>query len=84
MNRHHGGTKHSAAGLREVTDTPTREPEIVKTKQFQIVSMTPDEAILQSEILGHDFFVFENSLTGRSAVLYKRDDGDYGMIEQGD
>ena len=83
VNRHHGGTKQNAAGLREAGGLED-EPEIVKTKRFDAVAMTPDEATLQSEILGHDFFVFENSETGRSAVLYKRDDGDYGLIEQAD
>ncbi len=55
--------------------------KIVKTKQFVIDPITPDEAVLQMELLGHDFFLFTNSDTNGSAVVYLRDDGDVGLIE---
>ena len=55
--------------------------KIVKKKQFAIDPMDPDEAVLQMELLGHDFFLFTNSETGRSAVVYVRDDGDVGLID---
>ncbi len=55
--------------------------KIVKTKKFEIKPMTPDEASLQMELIGHDFFVFVNAETGKTAVLYKRRDEDYGLIE---
>ncbi|HEY5501246.1 MAG TPA: ribosome-associated translation inhibitor RaiA [Candidatus Humimicrobiaceae bacterium] len=54
---------------------------IVKTKKFEIKPMTPDEASLQMELIGHDFYVFVNAETGRTAVLYKRKDENYGLIE---
>jgi putative sigma-54 modulation protein len=54
---------------------------IVKTKKFEIKPMTPDEASLQMELIGHDFYVFVNAETGRTAVLYKRRDENYGLIE---
>jgi putative sigma-54 modulation protein len=57
------------------------EPEIVKTKQFPVKPMTPEEAVLQLELVGHDFFVFENADTGEVNVVYRRRDGDYGLIE---
>lgn len=57
------------------------EPAIVKTKQFAVKPMTPEEAAMQMELLGHDFFVFTNSETEDINVVYKRDDGDYGLIE---
>lgn len=54
---------------------------IVKTKTFTLKPITPEEAILQMELLGHDFFVFINSKTGRTAVVYRRKDKNYGLIE---
>ena len=77
--------------VRKVSDTKIRAEEadedfedlkkIVKTKNFEIKPMTPEDATLQMELIGHDFFVFVNSETGRTAVLYKRKDENYGMIE---
>lgn len=54
---------------------------IVKTKQFAIKPMTPEEGALQMELLGHGFFFFTNAETGRAAVVYRRDDGDIGLID---
>lgn len=54
---------------------------IVKTKQFPIKPMTPEEAALQMELLGHDFYFFTNSETERAAVVYRRNDGDLGLID---
>jgi putative sigma-54 modulation protein len=54
---------------------------IVKTKQFALNPMTPEEAIVQLELIGHDFFVFRNLDSGEINVLYRRRDGDYGLIE---
>ena len=55
--------------------------KIVKKKQFSIEPMTPDDAVLQMELLGHDFFLFTNADTDMSAVVYLRDDGDVGLID---
>jgi putative sigma-54 modulation protein len=57
------------------------EPLIVKTKQFAIKPMTPEEAVLQLELIGHDFFVFRDAASGEVNVVYRRRDGDYGLIE---
>ncbi len=57
------------------------DQQIVKTKQFAVKPMTPDEAVLQLELVGHDFFVFRNADTGDVAVVYRRTDGAYGLIE---
>lgn len=54
---------------------------IVKTKTFTLKPMPPDEAVLEMDLLGHDFFVFINSETGRTAVVYRRKDDNYGLIE---
>ena len=57
-------------------------PRIVKTKAFTIKPMTPEEAALQMDLLGHDFFFFVNADTERAAVVYQRDDGDVGLIDE--
>jgi putative sigma-54 modulation protein len=58
-----------------------QEKTIVKTKTFTLKPMPPDEAVLEMDLLGHDFFVFINSETGRTAVVYRRKDNNYGLIE---
>ncbi len=55
--------------------------QIVKVKSFTIKPTTPEEAVMQMELLGHDFFVFINSESGKTAVVYKRKDKNYGLIE---
>lgn len=55
--------------------------EIAKTKHFNISPMSPEEAILQMNLLGHNFFMFFNSDTEAMAVVYRRDDGKYGLID---
>jgi putative sigma-54 modulation protein len=57
------------------------EPRIVKTKRFVMKPMPLEEAVLQLNLLGHDFFVFTNAETEEINVLYKRKDGNYGLIE---
>ncbi len=59
------------------------EQQIVKTKQFPDKPMSPEEAVLQLELIGHDFFVFRNADTGEVNVVYRRKDGGYGLIEPG-
>ena len=56
-------------------------PRIVKVKHFAIKPMTPEEAVMQLDLVGHDFFVFINSGSQETAVVYRRRDGDYGLIE---
>lgn len=55
--------------------------KIVKFKKFNIKPMTAEEACLQMEMLGHNFFVFNNSGTEQMAVVYKRKNNTYGLIE---
>lgn len=64
-----------------VKDDHEDEAKIVKTKRFNVKPMSADEAILQMELLGHSFFVYEDSDTSKVNVMYKRKDGDYGLIE---
>jgi putative sigma-54 modulation protein len=62
-------------------EVPDDDTTIVKTKQFSVSPMSPEEAILQLELIGHDFFVFRNAETEIINVVYRRRDGDYGLIE---
>ena len=66
-----------------VPDGPEEgEYKIVRTKTFPIKPMTQEEAILQMNLLGHSFFAFKNEdADGSFAVVYRRNDGDYGIIE---
>lgn len=57
------------------------QPLIVKSKQFPVKPMSPDEAVLQLELVGHDFFVFQNSESGDVNVVYRRRDESFGHIE---
>jgi ribosome hibernation promoting factor len=57
------------------------EVMIVKTKQFVLNAMSPEEAVEQLELIGHDFFVFRSDESGEINVVYRRRDGDYGVIE---
>ena len=57
------------------------EQMIVKSKQFDLQPLTPDEAALELELIGHDFFVFVNVDTGKTNVVYRRRAGAYGLIE---
>jgi putative sigma-54 modulation protein len=54
---------------------------IVKTKQFAVKPMSPEEAVLQLELIGHDFFVFRNADMDEVNVVYRRRGGGYGLIE---
>ena len=65
----------------ELEDDDDSDARIVRTKQFTAKPMDPGEAALQLQLLGHDFYLFTNSETGRAAVLYRRHDGDLGLIE---
>jgi putative sigma-54 modulation protein len=58
-----------------------QSPQIVKTKHFAVKPMTAEEAALQLELIGHDFFVFRSDESGDVNVIYRRRDGGYGLIE---
>ncbi len=71
-----------SASFLESEDEPENEGiKIVKTKKFAIKPMDAEEACLQMELLGHSFYVFFNSETEETNVVYKRKDGTYGLIE---
>jgi len=57
------------------------EPVIAKTKNFAVTPLSPQDAVLQLELIGHDFFVFRNDESDEVNVVYRRRDGQYGLIE---
>ncbi len=57
------------------------EPQIVRTKQFAVKPMNAEEAVLQLELVGHDFFVFRDADSNEVNVVYRRLQGGYGLIE---
>ena len=74
-----------------IEDLMSEEPEenveeeeirIVRSKRFEMKPMTPEEACFQMEMSGHAFYMFRNAEDEQIAVVYKRKDGDYGLIEQ--
>ena len=88
ISRSQEGHKEALASegfqLVEESEEPIEEaasPLIVKTKHFMVKPMAPEEACLQLELVGHDFYVFRNSETNETAVVYRRRDGNYGLIE---
>lgn len=60
------------------------EFDVIKHKQFKLRPMSIDEAILQMNMLGHTFFMFKNGHSGEINVVYKRDDGNYAVLEPDD
>lgn len=87
ISRWHAGaddTVLASAGIAEAeaTEAPTRPPKIVKSKKFHIASMTPEEAVDELELVNHDFYFFHNTETMRAAIVYRRNDGDFGLIDE--
>ena len=78
--RKHQGTKGLIPA--EIPDAAEEaEVGVVKTKRFRINPMSTEEAILQMELLEHSFFVFRDAETNRVNIVYKRNDGGYGLLE---
>lgn len=81
--------KNSGGSLRFPDFIPTEvaEPEeepnykVVRTKTFDVKPMSQEEAILQMELVGHNFFVYQDAKSNNVNVIYKRKDGNYGLIE---
>lgn len=68
--------------VEELSGVPmSGEPRIVRIKRFPVPPMSEEEAIDQMELLGHSFFVFHNQTNGKMNVVYKREDGNYGLLE---
>ncbi len=74
----------AAVATAEAPSAPAGDgpPRIVKVKRFATMGLTADEAAQRMDLLGHGFFFFTNLDTGRAAVVYRRDDGDIGLIDE--
>lgn len=81
--RQEGSVKEMFATVIETNadEEEEEEFEIVRTKRFSLKPMDADEAILQMDMLGHNFFVYSDAETSRTNVVYRRKDGKYGLIE---
>lgn len=76
--RVNGGT---TAAVADAEESGTLEPRIVRTKRFKTPPLSEEQAAEQMELLGHSFFLFLNERTGELNVLYRREDGNYGLLE---
>ncbi|AQW21834.1 ribosomal subunit interface protein [Lentilactobacillus curieae] len=84
--------KSREKGFKNLEFAPTTEPEsdddskfdVVRTKRVSLKPMDNEEAILQMDMLGHDFFIYEDAETSGIDIVYRRNDGRYGLIETGD
>lgn len=70
-----------AAIPNDVIDQIEEEEAIVRTKVVELLPLTEEEALIQTDLLGHDFFVFIDAETGLTNVIYHRKDGGYGIIK---
>ncbi|AMB99418.1 Fis family transcriptional regulator [Aerococcus urinaehominis] len=70
-----------AAGADEEVEEQDVDIEIVRTKRIGVKPMSAEEAVLQMEMLGHDFFIFEDAEEGNLSLVYARANGKYGLIE---
>ena len=71
-----------AAGEAEVDGAAGADYRIVKMKQVEKLVLVPEEGALRMDLVSHDFYFFTNADTGRAAVVYRRDDGDIGLIDE--
>ncbi|UFT98536.1 ribosome-associated translation inhibitor RaiA [Radiobacillus kanasensis] len=85
--RQNGAPKYAFAQMEREANKAIEEAEnsddieIVRTKRFNLKPMDSEEAVLQMDMLGHEFFVFKDATTGETSVVYRRRDGRYGLIE---
>ena len=75
------GSSFAKGELSQEVETAPPPKKVIKVKRFAIKPMSVDEAIDQMELLGHDFFLFFNADTEELNLLYRRKDGNYGLIE---
>lgn len=77
--RHHEGQVTAAEGS-TTSEADGQLPSLIRTKNFNLKPMYSDEAIEQMELLGHDFFVYRDIDSHEVSVVYRRRDGNYGLI----
>jgi putative sigma-54 modulation protein len=77
----HRKSEGKAAASADEVPIPAEVGRIIKNKRFELKPMSPDEATMQMELLDKDFFVFTNDNSGSINVIYRRKDGNFGLIE---
>lgn len=81
-NRFSKKQRESLRGMPQLeTEVTDEAPRILRTKHFALKPMPVEEAVMQMNLLGHNFYVFANDTTEEVNVIYKRKDGNYGLIE---
>jgi putative sigma-54 modulation protein len=82
LSRRHGGSlRFGEINNIEIKASEEEEGQLVKVKKFGVKPMNSEEAILQMDLLGHNFFVYQDADSNKVNVIYKRKDGDYGLLE---
>ena len=81
IDKHQEGGSFQPEFVEQTEDAGDGEIKIIRTKRFGIKPMFPEDACVQMELLGHNFFVFSNAETDEVNVVYKRKDNTYGLIE---
>ena len=74
-------TQEDLAALIEPSPDETEDDQLVREKYVDLVPMTEEEALVQTDLIGHDFYVFTNATTGLVNVIYHRKNGGYGIIK---
>ncbi len=80
-HKHQTGKAESVETAKAASHPEERIPQIIKTKRFDLKPMLPEEAVMQMELLDKPFFIFANAGSGLVNVIYKRKDGNVGLIE---
>ena len=81
LSRKHNGSVRFAAIEESAAGQEEEEGNLVKVKKFGVKPMNSEEAILQMDLLGHNFFVYQDAESSKVNVVYKRKDGNYGLLE---
>ena len=82
---HHGEAntvlvRHDIVSV-EQPESPSQEPQVIRTNEFQAKPMSVEEAVMQMDLINNDFLVFQNAVSREINVVYRRKDGNYGLIE---
>ena len=80
-HKHQTGPTGTTDAAQTSAHPEDRIPQIIKTKRFDLKPMHPDEAVMQMELLDKQFFFFSNASSGHINVIYRRNDGNVGLIE---
>ncbi len=81
MRRNHVAPSPGTAAMEDLEFMEEDFPTIARVKEFEVSSVLPEDAIEQMELLGHHFFLFIDAADGRLSVVYRREDGNYGILK---